>query len=379
MFPQWKVEEMTVEPALGHSLSGRYARGVLRRGQQVWAVIGSGDQEDLSAAEDILTYGVIWLDLLRRREQERVVTGLKIFVPRNRAETLLHRIAWLDPEAAQWEMFEAGDAEESGAEFRRCDPADFGNLKTLLGPAEALRRAPSNAQWGDRIEAISPDVLRHSGGDGFCYWAVQGLSVARESTRGVVFGVAQSETPLSDETFGEFAQMVRKLLRLRHPDSPDRLHPFYRLWPERWMQSLLARQIQSLGYDLVAGELYEQVPAVSGSERGVMDLLAVDSSGRLVVVELKASENIHLPFQALDYWMRVHWHHQRGEFERERYFAGRSLRPSPPLLLLVSPALQIHPACEIVLRYFSKAIETVQIGMNENWREHWQVVFRSGR
>jgi hypothetical protein len=96
-----------------------------------------------------------------------------------------------------------------------------------------------------------------------------------------------------------------------------------------------------------------------------------------VVVELKASESIHLPLQALDYWMRVHWHHQRGEFERERYFPEHLLNPSPPLLLLVSPALQIHPACETILRYFSKTIQVAQIGLNENWRERWQVVFRS--
>ena len=145
------------------------------------------------------------------------------------------------------------------------------------------------------------------------------------------------------------------------------------------MQSQLVREIERLGYDLVPGAMYEQLPAVSGAERGVMDLLTLDSGGRLVVLEIKASEDIHLPLQALDYWMRVHWHHQRGEFEQGRYFGGRPLKAEPPLLLLVSPALQFHSACETVLRYFSPAIEAVRIGLNEEWRERVQVVFRVNR
>ena len=375
LFPEWKVEELRVEPDHEHSVSGRYARAVLRRGQQLWAVIGSGEREDPSAADGILTYGLIWLDWLRRREPERVVTGLRIFVAANRAATILRRIAWLDAEAARFEVYEAGE------EIRRCDPADAGNLKTSLGPAEPFQRTQihpeGGPEWGRRIELLSPDIQKQTGGDGFCYWAVHGLPVARETSRGPVFGIGQSETPMTEDRFPEFDHLVRKLLEWRCADSPDRHHPFYRLWPERWMQSRIVQQIDRLGYELIPGKVYEQVPALSGLERGIMDLLAIDVRGRLVVVELKASESIHLPLQALDYWMRVHWHHQRGEFERGRYFPEQRLNPSTPLLLLVSPALQIHPACETVLRYFSKAIEVVQIGLNENWRERWQVVFRS--
>ena len=373
LFPEWKVEELSVEPGREHSVSGRYARAVLRRGQQAWAVIGSGEQQDASAADGILTYGLIWLDWLRRREPERVVTGLRIFVAANRAETVLRRIGWLDAEAARFEVYEAGEA------IRRCDPADVGNLKTSLGSAEPFQRPQIHPECGERIELLSSDIQRQTGGDGFCYWAVRGLPVARETSRGLVFGIGQSETPLTEDSITEFNHLVRKLLQWRCADSPDRHHPFYRLWPERWMQSQIVQQIDRLGYELISGAVYEQVPALSGLERGVMDLLAIDARGRLVVVELKASESIHLPLQALDYWMRVHWHHQRGEFERGRYFPKQLLNPSAPLLLLVSPALQIHPACETVLRYFSKTIEVVQIGLNENWRDHWQVVYRSRR
>jgi hypothetical protein len=83
--------------------------------------------------------------------------------------------------------------------------------------------------------------------------------------------------------------------------------------------------------------------------------------------------------QALDYWMRVHWHHQRGEVGRRGYFSGCPLSSQPPLLLLVSPALQFHAASEIILRYLSPEIEVIRMGLNENWREGLQVVFRDAR
>ena len=56
------------------------------------------------------------------------------------------------------------------------------------------------------------------------------------------------------------------------------------------------------------------MPAFAGVERGILDLLAVDHTGRLAIVELKASADLQLPLQALDYWIRVKWHLDRGEF-----------------------------------------------------------------
>ena len=52
----------------------------------------------------------------------------------------------------------------------------------------------------------------------------------------------------------------------------------------------------------------------------------------LAVLELKATEDIHLPLQALDYWARVKWHQERGEFEAKGYFPGRAIRPAAPKL-----------------------------------------------
>ena len=107
-----------------------------------------------------------------------------------------------------------------------------------------------------------------------------------------------------------------------------------------------------------------------------MDLLAVDYTGRLTVVELKASADLHLPLQALDYWIRVKWHMMRGEFGTNGYFPGVALRLEDPRLLLVSPCLDFHPTTEIVLDYFAPHIEVERVGLAVEWRKGLEVMFR---
>jgi hypothetical protein len=108
----------------------------------------------------------------------------------------------------------------------------------------------------------------------------------------------------------------------------------------------------------------------------MIDVLAATREGRLAVVELKADEDIHLPLQGLDYWSRVRWHQQRGEFQKFGYFAGRELSAEPPLLVLVAPALHIHPTTDTLLRYLAPEIEWQLVAVDERWREGVRVTFR---
>ena len=118
------------------------------------------------------------------------------------------------------------------------------------------------------------------------------------------------------------------------------------------------------------------MPAFAGGEHGVLDLLAVDRSGRLTVLELKASADLHLPMQALDYWIRVKWHLDRGEFTAHGYFPGVAQRPEPPRLLLVSPSLEFHPSTETLLGYYSPMVEVERVGLGVEWRRGLEVMFR---
>ncbi len=93
-------------------------------------------------------------------------------------------------------------------------------------------------------------------------------------------------------------------------------------------------------------------------------------------MELKADEDIHLPLQGVDYFARVMWHHERGEFQRFGYFPGATLSSDPPLLFLVAPALRIHPATDTLLRYMAPEIDCELVAVDERWREGVRVVFR---
>ena len=114
--------------------------------------------------------------------------------------------------------------------------------------------------------------------------------------------------------------MAEELSRFRSPDATDRQNPLYLRNPEAWLESQVRKQIEAIDARLLPAPIYGQVPAFAAADRGVLDLLAVDRSGRLAVIELKASEDIHLPLQALDYWMRVKWHLDRREFSAQRLF-----------------------------------------------------------
>jgi hypothetical protein len=148
------------------------------------------------------------------------------------------------------------------------------------------------------------------------------------------------------------------------------------LHPERWLESLVARDVGAVDERLDNDCLFSPAPAFSASDRAMIDVLTTTREGRLAVVKLKADEDIHLPLQGLDYWSRVAWHHARGEFQRFGYFSGRPLPPELPLLLLVAPSLRVRPATNILLRYISPEIQWTLVGLDERWRNGVRAVFR---
>jgi len=146
--------------------------------------------------------------------------------------------------------------------------------------------------------------------------------------------------------------------------------------PERWLESLVVKNVNALDQRLDEKWSYSQVPAFSASDRAMIDVLTITRERRLAVVELKADEDIHLPLQGIDYWSRVTWHHARGEFQKFGYFAGQELSSQTPLLMMVAPALHVHPATDTLLRYISPEIEWTLLGIDERWRKELKVVFR---
>jgi hypothetical protein len=383
-FPGFTADRLSTSMDLERSFGPVYARGLLRRGQSAFAVLGVNGQETQGSIDAALTFGILWLDACRVAKAGKfVVEGLKLFLPGGASALTRERMAHLNPEAAKWHLYEL---EERDDNLKELDVSDCGNVATRLvhstdESATLTRFASAISQIRDLMSGAEAAILSPAEIAFRCH----GLEFARarlthepgsfRSTPEIVFGVGSQETVLSDKNLSAFTQLVRSVGEVRHSEGP-RDHPLWRLHPERWLESLVVRDVSALDERLESGCLYSQVPAFSASDRAMIDVLTITREARLAVVELKADEDIHLPLQGLDYWARVEWHHARGEFQRFGYFPGRELCADKPLLFLVAPALRVHPATDTLLHYISREIDWVLLGIDERWRDGVRVVFR---
>jgi hypothetical protein len=399
-FPDEQVDSLQSSSDRERSFSSLYVRGMMGRGRQRWAVIGASSLETQASLDGMLTYGLIWLDWSLQRQtnsrQKTIITGLRLFLPVGRSRITANRLPWLKsgPGGMRFELYEI---DEDQWRVERVDERDFGNVETHLVAAQnaearrgGLRDLPEEAR---RICSLAPGLIeaRSTGEGAEISFRIRGLEFARlapnrygsglVASRGrVLFGCALPEgtglRQLHDGNRHMLGQLVREIAERRRPDASDRNHPFYRLQAERWLEQLVAADITRIDPRFDCRFVFSQVPAFSASDRGVIDILSVTRDGRLAVLELKADEDIHLPLQALDYWLRVRWHQERNDFARQGYFPGVALRPDSPLLHLVAPGLRFHPTGDVIRRYLSPEIELVRVGLNENWRAGLEVVFR---
>jgi len=396
-----KVDGLSSAMDLEHSFGPAYVRGRLLKGTAADAVIGVGAAESAATVDGILTLGVLWLDHCRRHtDGRRHFGGLKVVVPAGASRTTAERMAWLNHGAAEFQLF---TLDERSEELVQVDIRDTGNLQSRLVHAFSAPAALERCQAGlDRLLALVPpgardriEVQPRSATEvGLLSYGLEfarvrhGLaahSFAHEDE--LTFGAGANETPLTDENESLARELFLRLFHSRHPAGTHN-DALFRLQPERWLEARLRTGIDDLLPGLRGDMLYSQVPAISNSDRGMLDLLTLDRNGRLAIIELKADEDLHLPMQALDYWIRVRaLNHDRqpapgnagrplSAFERQGYFAGAEVSPATPRLLLAAPALRIHPANEPVLRYFSPHIEWELIALSEHWRQDLKVVFR---
>ena len=390
----WRPDSFRSAMDLEKSFGPAYARGLLTRARQSWAVIAINDEESIATVDGILTFGILWLDHLRHASRQQIA-GLRLVLPRGTAALTLARLAWLaGPQ--QYELFEFDQREETLA-FR--DPSDAGNLVTHLPHAPHPDRVQSRfAAAAERVLSLVPPAalplvaqrLRTPTELGFLLHGLEfariRLAASAESfnrIEQVTFGAGPAETALTAETEAALKHLVEQLFLRRSP-AADKRDPLYRLEPERWLESSLRRDLTQLDPHLLPAPVYAQVPAFQAADRGMLDLLALDATGRLTVLELKAEEDPQLALQGLDYWVRMRWHHAQpadpqtglGEFQAHSYFPAHRLSHEVPRLFLVAPALRIHPATEIILRHLSPQVPWTLIALDERWRQQIKPVWR---
>ncbi|MBS1800701.1 MAG: hypothetical protein JSS95_12850 [Acidobacteria bacterium] len=399
--PEWKLDGLSSAMDLERSFGPAYARGKLVQGQRAWAMVAVNPQESQATIDGALTVGILWLDRCRSMgDGRRAWQGLKLIVPRGTAALAASRMAWLNDRAAQWELWEL---DESTEELTQRDLQDHGNIATHIvhAPNHAAVRERF-AEAARQVMALVPESLRVDveqvvRGGAEVAFLLHGLEFARVRAgytgssfnvqEQITVGAGASETPLTPANEVMLREYVARLFERRHAGG-DKRDPLFRMQPERWLESVLRRNVEALDTHLSTTHVYTQVPAFAAGDRGMLDLLGVLQDGRLAVIELKADEDMHLALQGLDYWVRVRWHHLQtaddatrpsfglGEFQRFGYFSGVALSSAAPKLYLVAPALRVHPATETVLRYLSPKVEWELVALDERWRKTTKVVWR---
>ena len=150
----YKLEGLRSAMDLEHSFGPAYARGLLIRGQECWALIAVNAAESQATIDGVLTLGILWLAYCREHAGKRVCCGLKVLLPIGCASTTRARMAWLNRDLAQWELYEV---EEGTEQIEQVDSADQGNLNMRVvhafnavasverGPYRSGRHSPTLA------------------------------------------------------------------------------------------------------------------------------------------------------------------------------------------------------------------------------------------
>jgi hypothetical protein len=270
------------------------------------------------------------------------IAGLRLILPKNSTQTVAHRFGALDPHL-KMELYEHASVLNV---LERIDPRSAGNVDTWPVPARESESPQRRAKPAlESILATEPKAisLHRSPQTREVWLRFRGLPFARWEDGRVYFGISDCREELTAISRAALKQLLHDLELHRHPLAEDARHALFRAQPERWLESLVREDVTRVDAVLNARFVYSQVFASAGGEHDIVDLLAVTRSGRLAILELKASEHIHLQLQAADYWLRVRKHLERGEITRDGYFPGVELQQVPPLVYLVAPGASLPP------------------------------------
>ena len=339
-----KIERQALYSDRRYGIGGAYPRFLVGK----HAAIAVDPDESPAVVNGIMRAALLWAPLIRR--------SLAVVVPRGRRHTIsarLHSMAeirrrflWLQWDGATVTPFEDEDGEPET------------HVQELAQPDVEREVA--------RICSIAPDLLQALpliAGKAVSV-RLRGIEVAQVSGKGTTYPLGE---PLE--------RVIREVDEARRFGSR---HPLARAHEERWLESNLIGHIRQVLPSIDARHIYPQVPSFVGEDRNIIDLLTVTEEGRLVVIEIKASADPDLPFQALDYWLAVERHRKAGDFMRKGYFAGCALQDAPAVLVLVAPLLAYHKTAGRLIAALPREAPLMEVGINQSWKREIKVLRRKG-
>ena len=389
-----KLERAHLSSGARRGEPGRWARVLLILGRECVAATAPVVPARADDAESFLASALLWLARLDERQTRTArPSQLWLAAPHALAEVLRERLPLLRQNLRERvSILELNDEDSNDFELNDRGRA----LTTLHAPAlealldEPVQRLlhPSSKPFCELtagVVSLAPeevDAVRARRGETLRF---RGLTFARvRSVAGreqLWFGVegARRRTPLDEANAHDLLKLVEELREHRRADAHDHKHALYRAAPEAWLESLLRRDVTRLDPGLRLAPLHAQFRASRAGTSGArpVDLLALRRDGRLVVIELKVSEDAALALQGADYWRRIEAHRRQGNVTRARLFGDAAIADEPALLYLAAPMLRFHRSFHTLARTLRTEIETYRLDLNEDWRTGVRVVRRS--
>ena len=375
------VERLSLSRGTKPGQPGRNAQVLLKTRRERIAVVGPVVSSHPAAVDAFLSSSLLWFRRTSDRVKPPYVKQLWLIVSTELLNPLLYRIALLRPSLKDMiKVFTVDENLTALTSLPLPQKEDLWRKKLSRFPPVVAATASelSLAIVGEAPEAI--DIVHSRHGETLRYF---GLPFARVRSllgrQKVWFGINRAHRCLLDDsTMNDWSNLLRDLQEHRSSSALDHRHAFYRAAPEAWLESLLRRDITKLDPGLIIAPLHAQFRTARGAKLGIrpIDLLALRQDGRLVVIELKVSEDREHVLQGADYWRRVEAHRRRGHIARARLFGARTIRDEAPLVYLVAPTLRVHPAFQMLAQCISSEIEIYRFDINEDWRTGVRVMRR---
>jgi hypothetical protein len=384
-----RVERASLSAGARRGQPGRYARIILRRRNERIAVTAPIKGAETRECEAFLSSALLWF--MRAREQARgptivqlwLVAGPELIEPVARHLALLR-----DGLRHSIRLFESDEQWQRIIPARTIERAElWTELSSTKQSQQPFRRRVKDIEpgdWAKRLTALAPDavdVVRARHGETLRFHGLAFARVRRMMTgERAWFGIeGERRRQLDDSNWNECVELLKELKKHRNAAATDYRHAFYRAAPEAWLESLLRRDITRLDPALRLAPLHAQFRTAKERSAGArpVDLLAMRRDGRLVVIELKVTEDLEHVLQGADYYRRVEAQRRGGHLARARLFGAAEIADEPPLVYLVAPLLRFHRAFNQLAQTIAPDIELYRFDLNEDWRAGIRVVRRS--
>ncbi len=385
-FPNLKIEKASINDRVRLNYKVGVARLLLSQNELLIAAVGISSYEKNCNLQTLLAEGLKWLSITGNRFKPILINKLMIFAPVKIVTLLAERLTLITQGQQRIELFEVDERQNTILPVNPFDQGDLGlslarDIKLSATKSKCKKNTNSSIcdidEQIDWIKSLAPSLveIKPNHNKNKLSLHINGLTFATAYLGQypcIRFG---NQERLALENRTKLQGLVKEIAFYRHSSSLNKQHLYYRTAAELWLEAILSRDLACLDPTLLKHWFYRQVLVTKQNHRFI-DLLAVDSEGQLVIIELKTVEDIDLPFQALDYWLRIEWYRLRGDLSRKGYFPGTKLKNSPAKVYLVTPRLRCHQEFNFLASLVDKRVPLYYIAINDNWREELKIESR---